>query len=220
MAEDNKTQNTEIKRQVAYKCNIMTLNKGVFVRRQGWESNYVMTDYGDFSRVNMIAVVVAKDENSITLDDGTGQIVARVFDGAEKLSKINIGEIILTIARPREFNEQIYLTIEIIKKIDNKAWVSYRKKELMLIKRIRTVESLKTNINKQENHEAEIIESPNTVSSKDKIMRLIMDMDNGQGADIDDVIRLSKVKNAEGIVQDMLLRGDVFEIKPGKLNAM
>ena len=50
----------EFKRQTAYKCTIATLNKGVFVKKQGWESNYLMTEYGDFSRVNIIAVIVDK----------------------------------------------------------------------------------------------------------------------------------------------------------------
>lgn len=207
---------TEIKRQIAYKCNIVSLNDGVFVRKPGWESNFVMTDYGDFSRVNIVAVVVAKEENSITLDDGTGNIVARTFESPEKLAGANVGDLILTIARPREFNNQIYLTVEIIKKID-KDWINYRKKELNLIKKVREVNSLKI---KQEKTEPAIIESPSTASSRERLIRIITQLDTGSGASIDDVITISKIANAEEIIQDMLLKGEIFEIKAGKLKLM
>src|SRR3989344_5883616 len=116
----------EFKRQTAYKCSIADLERGVFVKRPGWESSYVMTDYGDFSRVNIIALVVLKDESSITLDDGTAQIVARVFDKNEIIEDINIGDPILAIARPREYNSQIYLTLDIIRKISDMGWIAYR----------------------------------------------------------------------------------------------
>jgi RPA family protein len=120
MPDDKPQSNTEFKRQIAYKCSINSLASGVFVKKPGWESNYMMTDYGDFSRVNIIAVIVAKDENSITLDDGTGQVIGRIFDNTDRLSDIDIGDLVLVIARPREFNSQLYLALEIIKKIGNK----------------------------------------------------------------------------------------------------
>lgn len=206
--------NEEIKRQTAYKCSIETLNKGVFVKRPGWESNYLMTDYGDFSRVNIIAVVVSKEDNSITLDDGTGKITARIFDKPEMLLKIQIGDPVIIIGRPREYNNNIYLTIDIIKKIKDTEWINYRKKELSLIKKIRTVDK-KNIIN-----DAAIVESQNTITNKEKIIALIKNLDSGSGADIEDIIRYSKIKNAEEIIKDFILKGEVFEIKPGKIKLM
>ncbi len=211
MAEEQKT---DFKRQTAFKCSIDNLNKGVFVKRPGWESSYLMTDYGDFSRVNIIAVVVNKDESSMTVDDGTGQIVARVFDKKELLMNISIGDPVLLIARPREYNSQIYLTLDLVKKIKDKAWIAYRKKELSLIKKIRT--TTRHDVKK----DAEIVESTNTLGSKERIIALIKELDGGEGADIDEIIRFSKIKNAEDLIQDMILRGDIFERKPGKIKLM
>lgn len=207
----------EIRRQTAYKCTIATLNKGVFVKKQGWESSYFMTEYGDFSRVNIIAVIVGKDENSATLDDGTGQISGRVFDRVEQLEKLNVGDVVIVIGRPREFNNAIYLTIEIIRNIDN-GWISYRKKELTLIKKIREI----SNLPKIERKilEPEIIESTNTISSKDRMTKLIRDLDKGEGASIDDVIRFSKVANGEELISDMMMRGEVYESKAGHIKLM
>lgn len=207
-------QTIEFKRQTAYKCSIESLNKGFFVKRPGWESSYIMTDYGDFSRVNIIAVIVGKDGDSITLDDGTGQIIARVFDKTEIISDVLIGDPVLIIGRPREYNNQIYLTIDIIKKIKDKGWITYRKKELSLIKKIRET------IKQKQPKDAEIIESTSTINNKERIIKLIKELDMGQGADIDEIIRFSKVKNAEDIIKDFILKGEAFELRPGKIKLM
>ena len=207
----------EIKRQTAYKCTISTLNSGVFIKKQGWESSYLMTEYGDFSRVNIMAVVVGKDENSTTLDDGTGQISGRVFERVEQLSDISVGNVVLVIGRPRDFNNQIYLTIEIIKKIES-GWVTYRRKELMLIKKIRELNEL-PKIEKK-TLEPEIVENTSTLSSKERIAKLIKDLDRGNGASIDDIVKLSKVTNGEELLSDMMMRGEIYESKAGHVRLM
>ena len=207
--------NQDFRRQIAYKSNINSILQGVFVKKPGWESNYIMTEFGDFSRVNIIAVVVGKDENSLTLDDRTGQITARVFNNPEKLSDINIGDLVLVIARPREFNNQMYLALEIIKKI-NKSWINYRRKELELIQKVRELDTMKAT----PKPEPTIVESQSTVNSKERVMELIKQLDTGSGASVDDIILISKISNAEDIIQDMLLKGEVFEIKPGKMKLM
>jgi RPA family protein len=207
---------SDFKRQIAYKCSIADLNSGAFVRKQGWESSYMMTEHGDFSRVNIVAVIVGKEDNTTTIDDGTGTISARVFDNTSLLSHVNVGDLVLVVGRPREFNNTIYITIEIIKKIDRK-WINYRKKELSLIKKIRTMESVKV---EQKAVPVEATQSLATSSSKEHMIKLIKELDNGSGAPIDDVIRLAKVKNGEDIIEDMLLKGEIFEIKAGRVKMM
>jgi len=209
-------QTTEFKRQTAYKCNISTLNNGMFIKKQGWESSYVMTEYGDFSRVNIMAVIVSKDENSVILDDGTGQISGRLFDNFERLENINIGDAVLAISRPREFNNKMYLTIEIIKKISVE-WLNYRKKELSLIKKIRDMNQLKSIEKKPE---AAIVENASTTNSKEKILKFVAELDKGGGASVEDVLALSKVVNGEEILSDMLMRGEVYESKAGHVKLM
>jgi RPA family protein len=207
----------EIKRQTAYKCTIDTVNKGTLVKKQGWESNYIMTEYGDISRVNIIAVVVSKEDNNLNLDDGTGQISGRIFERPEQLQDIDIGDIVLVIGRPREFNNKIYLTIELIRKI-NPGWVAYRKKELSLIQKIREpkeIESMEKKV-----MEPKIIESTATIGSKEKISKIIRELDHGEGASTDDVLRLSKVSNGEEIISDMMMRGEIYEAKAGYIKLM
>jgi RPA family protein len=207
----------EIKRQTAYKCTIATLNSGVFIKKQGWESNYLMTEYGDFSRINIMAVVVSKDENSITLDDGTGQISGRVFERTEQLESILVGNVVLVIGRPREFNNKIYLTIEIIQRIEP-GWVTYRRKELNLIKKIRELSELPKI--ERKTTEPEIVENVSTLNSKERIAKLIKDLDRGEGAGIDDVLKLSKVSNGDELISDMMMRGEIYESKAGYVKLM
>jgi RPA family protein len=207
----------EIKRQTAYKCTIATINKGAFVKKQGWESSYIMTEYGDFSRINIMAVVVGKDENSITIDDGTGQTSGRVFDRADQLSDIVIGNVVMIIGRPREYNGRIYLTIEIVKRIEP-GWVTYRRKELMLIKKVRDISEIP--VMEKKIHEPQIVESSGTLSSKEKLAQLIKSLDRGDGASIDDVVKLSKVNNCEELLSDMMLRGEIYESKAGHVKLM
>jgi RPA family protein len=209
-------QASEFKRQTAYKCNISTLNKGVFVKKQGWESSYLMTEYGDFSRTNIIAVIVSKDENSVMLDDGTGQINGRLFDRIERLSDVDIGDVVLIIGRPREFNSKTYITIEIIKKISNE-WINYRRKELSLIKKIREMSQMK---GVEKKPEAEIVESASTTGSKGNILKFIIELDKGDGASVEDVLKMSHVSNGEEILSDMMMRGEVYESRAGYVKLM
>jgi RPA family protein len=207
----------EIKRQTAYKCTIATIAKGTFVKKQGWESNYVMTEYGDFSRVNIVGVVVSKEDNELNIEDGTGQISGRLFENVEQLEKVDVGDVVLVIGRPRDFNNKIYLTIEIVK-ILAPEWISYRRKELSLIRKVRDID----NIQKAEKKilEPEIVESKSTLGSKELVIKFIKELDAGEGAMIDDVLRLSKISNGEEIVSDMMMRGEIYESKAGYVKLM
>ncbi len=211
----------EIKRQIAFKTSIEQLLKGQFVKKTGWESSFVMTEYGDFSRINIIAAVVAKQDNGqgITVDDGTGQISGRFFEETNQLQSINVGDIILVIAKPREYNEQLYLTLEIVKKIQQPGWIKYRKKELTLIKKIRTINQ-ETSAAPSKPKDAPIVESTSTLSSKERILQTIQQLDTGSGASIDDVIMTVKTANTELMIQDMIMKGELFEVRPGRLKIL
>lgn len=207
----------EIKRQTAYKCDIATLLAGVFVKKEGWESNYLMTAYGDFSRVNIIAAVVGKDEQGILLDDGTGRISARSFEDKAVLQQVMPGAIVMCIGRPREYNGQVYLVIELIKQINNPGWIAYRRKELTLIQKVRDMQTIQKPTQIVDTQSAP---SETTLSAKEKVLKIVQDIDDGTGASIDDVIKLSKVRNAEDLIMDMLLKGEVFEIKAGRIKIL
>ena len=121
------------KRQIAYKVKISDLITGHYVKEEGWEPNYVVTKKGNISRANIIGVIVLTSSEgsapSITIDDGSGQIIVRNFENPKIFENLNLGDPVLIIGRPRDFNG-IYIIPEIIKKIENKKWLDVRKKEL------------------------------------------------------------------------------------------
>jgi RPA family protein len=203
----------EIKRQTAYKTNIKNLLDGVFVKKAGWESNYLMTEYGDFSRVNIIAVVVSKEDRTLVIDDGTGNITVRTFEDGF-FNKIQVGDLVIIIGRPRDYNG-LYLGAEIIHPIDRR-WINYRRKELQLINKVRDLEEL----HRKRPKEAEEVESPSVHNAKAIILSMIEELDKGEGASVDDVMRFSKIKNGEDVIQELLMRGEIFEFKAGKLKKM
>src|SRR3989338_7071107 len=130
MANDSQASR---KRQVAYKVRIKDLADGRYVKEEGeWTPNYVLVGETQVSRVNLIATVVSasKDSNSLIIDDGSGKISLRAFNDNKILGNIDIGDIVLVIARPREFSQEKYLVPEIIKKIENHKWLRVRKLEL------------------------------------------------------------------------------------------
>jgi len=209
------------KRQVAHKIRINDVLRGSYVKEEGeWSPNYVLVGDKKVSRVNIIAVVVSKEspENSnhsnLIIDDGSGKISVRSFDGSNNFENINIGEFIMVVGRPREYLNEKYIVSEILKKVDNNRWVELRKLELESA--FGSYEEMpEERLSEKEVNEETIIDDINS-----KIFNLIKEIDAGEGADTQDVITRSNRDDAEGIITQLLERGEVFEIKPGKLKVL
>ncbi len=194
-------------RQTAYKVKISDLVNGVFVKEEGWEPNYVMVDDIKVSRVNLICVVVSKEFNesyqSIIVDDGTGKISVRSFDEKINFDDFEVGDVVLLIARLREFNKEKYLAPEIIKKIENKKWIELRKLELSK--------------NQMKENKKEIVVEDDEENDIDKVLDVVRKLDCGDGANFEDVVQ--QIKD-EKIVYELLKQGEIFEFKPGKLKVL
>lgn len=212
----------DIKRQTAYKCTIHQINKGKYVVQQGWEPNYVELNGLQVSRVNILAVVLSKEGNSFLLDDGTGKIQTRLFTENKTAENINPGHIVLIIGKPREYNNERYIVPEILRIIENKKWIEHRKKELAI--EIDILPSSTQEINAQEeNVDNEIekpVEQPRGPNYSKTIIECIRKLDKGDGASTDEVIKESKLKEAEDYIETLLNEGEIFELRPGKLKIL
>ncbi|MFH1506734.1 MAG: hypothetical protein ABIE94_07175 [archaeon] len=204
----------EIERQTAVKCKISDLSNGKYIVQEGWKPNYVDTSYGKISRVNVLAVVVSKENiNQVVVDDGSEKMTVREFDGT-KIANLDVGDIIMIIGRPRQFNNQIYLLPEIVKKVIDKKWVELRKLELGRRSKLKEEE-------KEEPEEKEKEEAQKPLFNySEKILKKIAELDEGDGADIDEVVSAVKFKESESIIMHLLEEGEIFEIKPGKLKVL
>ena len=237
--------NRSIQRQIAKKVDIKLILSSNYIRSEGeWDPNFIETPSGDrISRINLIATLISKNDSknpdNIILDDGTGKIPVRAFQNPEVLAKPKVGEIVLLIGRPREFNNEFFLVPEIIKTINNPKWIKLRKLELAILNSLEpetkqttqyqvikpskpkpiTMQPQKTVIEEKVKVE-EIISNASEISDTDKIFNLIETLDKDEGADIEEVIEKSKIRNAEKILNSFLESGTIFELKPGRVKIL
>ncbi|MGV8169082.1 MAG: OB-fold nucleic acid binding domain-containing protein [Candidatus Nanoarchaeia archaeon] len=214
---------TEVKRQTAYKCSIKNILEGNYVQRPGWDPNFIQLGDLQISRINLLAVIVGKEGNSFTLDDGTGQVQAMSFGEQNKFLDFDVGDAVIIIGRPREYNQKRFVVPEIMRKIENKKWIDYRKAELELQEKDlpEISEEKKTRLETPENFEPAPADEPvfddNYVS---KIISVIKKLDKGDGANTGDVIKMSGLEKAEKYIKSLINEGEIYEIRTGKLKVL
>ena len=192
----------EIKRQVARKISIDDLQKGIYIKQEGWQSNFVQTQSGDkVSRINMVGTVISQQDAQCSIDDGTGRIDIRTFDQSQSLPTLAIGQVIMVIGRPREFDSEMYILPEIVKPVIDKKWIEVRLKELR----------------RKEKIMVEATPQPKKEVGMQEIYEAIKDLDQGNGVNIEDVLQKLNDPQTEEIIQKLLREGELFEIAPGKL---
>ena len=236
---------TNQKRQTAYKVQIKDITEGNFVTEEGWNPNYVVDKYGrKISRVNLISAVVDIPDTeetfnyySIVIDDSTGKISARLFEDYERLKMFNVGDVVSIIGRIREYGAERYIIPEIIRKIDNPKWIDVRKKEIELLQgTLQKAEDNQKPESAQDEGAAAVVDSgksavtaevegvveekPNALDESESVIAMARELDNGDGVDIDELIKKSGIESCEELIKSLLLEGDMFEVQPGRLKIL
>lgn len=225
-------KNNSQKRSVAVKICINDILSSEYVKENGWIPNYISTLRGQVSRANVIGLVVSKDAETkgLMIDDSTGTISVRSFENKEMLMTPKIGQMVLIVGRPREYNNDKYILAEIVRVLDDKAWFSVRRKEL-------EIDALVSVPKKEELKDEDFVELKNVkkepvIEKKDEVtlqpqsnpyevvLGLIKSMDTGFGVSFEEIIFNSKMKNAEDIIQSLIEEGEIFEIRPGILKVL
>lgn len=238
--EENKKMAEQIERYIAYLTDIGTLFSGQFVKGTApMQSSYIETRSGrKLSRVHLLAVVVARGEGNfaeITLDDGTGKIVARSFEDPRFFAAVQLGDIVRIIGKVRSFNEQVYLIPEIMKMITNKKWVTFH--QLLIRQREKhqgvaspvSIPELTEKV--PEHYEEEVLEESEKFvdeqvdekesqpSLADEMLRSIKELDTGDGAQVETILAKG-CNDGEKILQNLLEAGEIFEIRPGRIKIL
>ncbi len=163
-------------------------------------------------RVNLIANIIElynsegeKNFSSITIDDASGQIRAKLFgEDANKTKELSQGDTILIIGPLRSYNQEVYLSPEIIKKIDPK---------YLLIRKLELEKSEKTNA-------PHTIEPKKSLELKDQIIELIKTGENTGGIGTEELILKITTAPPEAInseVIKLLEDGLIYEPRPGRV---
>src|SRR3989344_4123155 len=201
----------KFKRNIAYKLRIGS----ILIKKPVIENErFGFLELGNLKvrRVNVIASVVEKYESEgekkcvfVKIDDGSGQISLKLFaDDAEKLKELSLGDTIIIIGSLRYFNDEVYISPEIIKKQDPK---------YLLLRKLET--------EKQENNISTIkkdsLEQNQNFSIKNKAIEIIKKSEENGGIEIAGIS--PKINEANEKVSKEVLKlieeGLVFEPRPG-----
>jgi len=196
----------EFKRHTAFKLKIGDILSGNQIT-DGERLKFVEINGKNVARVNLIANVVDKfiqdDEKkfaSVTLDDASGQIKLKTFgDDIEKLKKFEQGDTVLAIGMVREWNKEIYVTPEIIKK---------KEPEYLLLRKL-----------ENDSKEPQITDKKEISELKDKIIQIIKREENNGGAEVKKLVEElnSKQEIINQEIRKLLEEGTIYEPRPGKV---
>ncbi len=211
-------------RFVAVKTTIRELLSGTYVEEEG-NFNYVLSpQQGKIIRLNLLATIVEKEMygtiTNIVVDDGTGKIVVRFFEGNPLVHNLNLGEVVLIIGKLRKYNQEKYISPEMVKKMPA-AWLKVRALEL---KSLFTVRVPPLSVNSMDDQNQEMVEEITIADEpqlpRQKITQLIKEMDEGKGVLIEDLLEKSPVQETERVLEQMLESGEIFQIMPGKVKVL
>lgn len=200
-------QEQGIKRNVAYKFRIGDILAGKPLMENERLKHLEVSDK-HVIRVNVIANIIEKYSQegekkfaSVTLDDASGQIKLKLFgEDIKKFESFNQGDTVLVIGLVRFWNNEIYISPEIIKK---------REPSFLLVRK------LECEIDKPK------IPSKDEISVlKEKIISAVKDAEKSNGIDIEFLIMNLKEYPADTINQEIkkLLEGGIaYESRPGRL---
>lgn len=212
------SEQTMQKRQTAYKVSVKDIISGKYFVEEGWSPNYVLTENGiKVSRVNILATLISVSgeeeiQQFIFVDDGSAEIAVRSFNDSVIFKGLKIGDLLQIIGKVRAYNEEKYIVPEIIKILDNKKWIYVRKIELER-REISTSEK-----SDQEEKPAAKQDSEKSIDMKEyeDVLKIIKGLDKGDGADFEEVVKSC----TEERVNNLLMNGEIFELKPGKLKVL
>jgi hypothetical protein len=227
------------RRQIAFRLKIKDLVQGRYVKTDGeWEPNYVLVGDKKLSRVNLIGIVVSNEQGSAVIEDGSGMIEVRAFEG-NPVEGLAAGDVVLVIGRPREFANAIFIVPEIIRKTAP-GWLEHRNLEaasgLLTLENAETAKdavilnnaapvyndnsSSSQLVSQGESAIPQATEEEVVVSKADIILSTIRSLDKGDGADVEDVIKISAVADCEKLLGNMLKDGDIFQVRHGRLKTL
>jgi len=137
---------------------------------------------------------------TLTIDDASGQIKLKTFgDDIEILKNVTQGDTLQIIGNVREWNGELYIIPEVIKKVDPR-WLLVRKLEI-------------------QNSRSDISLNTGDSSLKNIVIGKIKEAEKDGGIDTDQIIMdtESSKESVDVEIKKLLEEGLIYEPRPGKL---
>lgn len=203
----------------AKKTNISDIVNGEWVKKEGMEPSFVVSPNGDeISRARILGTIVAKfiaeDGNfaAMTMDDTTETIRGKVFKTVKPIDSFEIGDLVDLIGKTREYNGELYIIPEIIRKVEDPNLELLRKLEIMKKPKVERKETKATETK---------TEKKVTKNDKGDLRKDILKFIESQtdGVEYGKVLENIKGKESEieSIVNEILAEGICYEPTPGKI---
>jgi len=209
------------KRETAYKLRIGEILNGTpiieDVRGEEGTPNKERFRFLEISekriiRVNLLANVIDKFNSegdkkfaTLTVDDATGQIRLKLFgEDISKFENLNQGDTILIIGLLRSYNNELYISPEIIKKIDPKYLL------------IRKLEKEKNQNNEPKNSDV----NGQIDSLRGEIIKTLQSSEDSNGIETEQIILKLKSSDPSAINSEIIKLiedGVIFEPRPGRV---
>ena len=215
-------QPRRIKRQTAYKVWISHLVKG---KGTVDDSGLAYIPVGDKKvvRANIVGSVIGKETRegfgSLILDDGSENINARVWgEDTWLLDDIEIGDLVLVIARLGEFNGNVYLRPEVVKKIDMD-WALLRRLEMVKEYGKPEPREVKVEEEKVEEKVEKMDEPIPSIAIREKVLKLVEEREEVAMETLIDKVGEDERK-VKAAVDELLKEGEMFMPRPGYLRVV
>ena len=121
-------------RATAHKLLVCDILSATYQKPENEDANFLLIENKKINRINLIGIIVQKESlgniTNLLLDDGSGRIIVRSFEETVFLKELCVGSTILVIGKVREYNNEKYLSYEVIKEVSS-LWLKVRSIELM-----------------------------------------------------------------------------------------
>jgi len=240
----------EKRRVPAKKVRIYDILNGKYFpgSKEEMKASYVITPFGDkISRVNIIATVIEKFESedgnysTIRIDDGTEALRVKFFkEDTAIIKNVDVGNLATIIGKVKEYNGEVYINGEIVRKVDDVNIENLQKLEILneLIEKKKVVDQIKNLLDEMSEEELkktvknkfgidegslqvirDNLKVVKEIDYKPKILEVIKSLDKGEGVEIGKILQLSDLPEnvIENAINELLSNGSLFEPKPGIL---
>ena len=129
----------------------------------------------------------------------------------------------MVIGRPREYAEEIYVSPEIVKRLDNPLWSRLRKLELtrslgeaVSVTKILKTENGNNNVETvKESFTEEVVDNnPESDNDRQKVLNLI---EKTGEMSIDMIKQSLKLSSLDTVIKSLVMDGEVYQNRPGYL---